>query len=119
VEQYLTGGGTKYWLAIPDYPQRRFQGYSYHSNGTYTYYIHPFEERQKRIIGALNHPATWKLINDSIIYDGRGIKLRIDYINEDVLILSNISFKGTSVYLKAKDQETVPVKDTTNYENNM
>lgn len=117
VEKYLTGGGTKYWVYIPEYPQVRRHGIAYHINGTYTSYVNSWEDPRKRIAESLVYSATWKLLNDSIIDDGQGIKLRIDYINEDVLILSNISFKGTYLYFKSKDQETVPIKDTTNYQN--
>lgn len=111
VEFLLTGGGRKHWLLITEYPEVRYRGKVYNKNGTYIVYS---EEKNVRW---LDYGSTWKLLNDSIIEDGRGTTLRIDYINEDVLIISNISFKGTSLYFKSKDQETVPIKDTTNYQN--
>lgn len=117
---YLTGGSEKFWTAVMDYPIKRYMGVSYNINGTYgEYIISDSGLRTERILYSL---PVWKLINETTLIDGNADTLKIEYINDDVLVLNKMSSRGKKkifVYLKSTDQHTKPVKDTTKSKNRL
>lgn len=113
VVQYLTNGSKKHWTLITEHPIKRYIGQSFNIDGTYTLYS--ISDDWERIKRKLRFKPTWELINDSTIADGAGVNFKIEYINDDVLILNSLNFKEVMVLLKAKDQKTEPVADTTDH----
>ncbi len=110
---YLTGGSEKFWTLIMDYPIKRYIGVSYNINGKYDeYIISDSGIRTKRILYSL---PVWQLLNDTTMIDGNADTLKIEYINENVLVFNNMSSKSRKLFvlLKSKDQHTKPVADTT------
>ena len=52
------------------------------------------------------------MVNDSTLFIGSLGKVRIEHLDDDVMILNSMEQKRVIVYLKAKDQDTELVKDT-------
>lgn len=114
IECFLTGGHEKYWTYIPTLPSKYYQGTVFKANGTFLKYVTSHRDEKARLIASVHDVLTWKLINDSIISFG-SFQLKIEYISNDVMILNSMSLRNTLIYLRAQDQQTVPVEDTTRY----
>lgn len=109
VVHYLTNGSKKYWTVVRKHPVKWYTGYCFYKNGTWTNYS-TYENKRFKIWLPVQHK--WKLLNDTIL-DWNLDKSKIIYINNDILVLNNMEFKQTLVLLRAKDQKTIPVNDTT------
>lgn len=111
----LTGGAKKYWTIVMDYPIKKYVGVSFDISGAYDeFIISDSGFRTKRRLYSL---PFWKLINDTTLSDGNGDTLRIEYLNESILVLNRMALKGKKifVFLKSEDQQTKPESDTTAY----
>ncbi len=118
IVRYLTGDSVKYWTVINEHPIRSDrQGMVLYSNGIKKGWWDNHDS-----IGRFFWPSqpeylseSWILLNDSVLWIGfsvdknnleYGIKCKIEYINEDILILNGLSYKGLTIYMKSKDQKT-------------
>jgi hypothetical protein len=108
VIRFLTNDSQKYWMHIPAYPEKRFMGVRYKSNGTYQMYS---TLPGKRVHITTPYSTIWKMSKDSVLTDGMNTKYRIEYIDENILVLNPVGFKQVIVYVKEKDQATEPVAE--------
>ena len=109
----LTAETKKYWINIKDYPTKKYSGVSYDFKGAYEEFV--ISKDGQRIKTRLYSSPFWTLTNDNTLTNGSGDTARIEYLNEDVLILNSIvaKHKNLSVFLKSNDQKTLPIEDTT------
>ena len=139
VEHYLTNGKEKYWALVRTYPTTRVDGVLYRSDGTCISWYNGYSNciiTDTRIINDYIEDDRWRLIGDSILNEysidepytvfleeeadfdpsirhiNPGTNYKIEYINDSILILNNMSIKQISVYKKSKDQHTKPIRDT-------
>ena len=111
----MTGDDVKYWTEVKQYPVRKYAGLKFNVNGRCDEYVLYYKEgtRIKNVRPAIL-PA-WRLINDSTLFIGSLGNVRIEYLDEDVMVLNQMQQKRVIVYLKAKDQSTELIKDTSDH----
>ncbi|WBA43993.1 hypothetical protein [Hymenobacter canadensis] len=112
VVHHLTGGNEKYWTLVTDYPILKYVGICYRANGTY----HGFTIDRKGIrtsAGELER-HTWRLLPNGDLENGKG-RYTVEYSSEEVLVLNDQLQRRVRTYLKAKDQQTPILPDTTDH----
>ena len=114
---YPTAGKAKYWIEVKPYPVRKYMGLRFDSSGRCDRYATnentPDGKPKIRVkFASYDYSPRWAIINDSTL-DVVGLgQVRLEYLDENVMVLNQMQFKRTIVYLKAKDQSTELVADT-------
>ena len=115
--EFLTNGSKKYWVRVMDNPIKRYKGVSFDIKGTYDEFV--ISDSGYRTKSPLWSYPVWKLINDHTISDGNGDTLKIEYINDEIVVFNNLStkrkYRKIFVLLKADDQKTMPLADTASH----
>ena len=116
ITQYLARDSEKYWTAVDHLPIKRDRrGFVLYSSGQKSDYWDNHDAIGRCIVP--HTPDRWKLLNDTTLWFGTidpndenslkyGEEYKIEYVNEDILILNNAFFKKIYVYKKSKDQKT-------------
>ena len=110
---YLTNNSEKYWLLVREHPIHWYSGQCFNINGKLISFSVENKTGRRLIIENYDKPQ-WRFLNDSTLELESKI-FKIIYLNEEILILNNLSFREVIAYKKSKDQLTKPVPDTTNY----
>jgi hypothetical protein len=105
VIQFLTNGSKKYWIRIREYPIKRYSSLYFSPDGTYKKYS-VFKGERRFVIP--NYYTVWRLAADSTLLMGDGRMYKIEYLDDNVLILNEKSVRHMEVYVKEEDQKTVP-----------
>ena len=115
----LTAGKAKDWTEVKPYPIKRYSGLRFEANGRCDKYstINGARTRAdgtgtKVKISSLAYSPEWKIVNDSTLYIGWLGNVKVEYIDENVMILNQMRQKRVIVYLKAKDQISKFLEDT-------
>lgn len=115
IESCLTGGDEKYWTVMKENGIKRNTGILFKSNGKYiNYHVKNFKEVGVRLISKNYEKPFWSLKGDDTLCIS-GINYKVEYINQEILIINNLKVRGLAVFYKAIDQQTKPVRDTTKY----
>ncbi|WP_196291013.1 hypothetical protein [Hymenobacter ruricola] len=113
--QYLTAGNAKYWAEVMPYPVKKYMGLRFDLSGRCDRYSENMTDGKSKIrvkFASYDYSPKWAIIDDSTLnVVGLG-KVRVEYLDENVMVLNQMQFKKTIVYLKAKDQSTELVVDT-------
>ena len=112
---YLTAGKAKYWAEVMPYPVKKYKGLKFDLSGRCDRYSESMTDGKPKIrvkFASYEYSPKWAIINDSTL-DVVGLgQVRLEYLDENVMVLNQMQFKRTIVYLKAKDQSTELVADT-------
>ncbi len=117
--QYLTGNNEKYWIAIEPYDDETEAsriGIVLRRDNSYDHwYTH--EKNTRFFLNQLENQR-WSIKNDSIIEIKKEgwepVVFKIEYLNDDIMIITNLERKQLEFYKKAKNQHIKPIKNTTN-----
>jgi hypothetical protein len=116
---FLTGADAKYWTEVKRYPVRKYAGLKFNANGRCDEYVLDYKAGTRIKIARPGILPAWRLVNDSTLFIGSLGNVRIEYLDEDVMVLNQMQQKWVIVYLKAKDQKTELVKDTSDHSMDM
>ena len=118
MQYFLTNNSEKYWTSIEENPIRRGrQGLVFYKNGYYNRFWFNNDSIGRFINNWGNSTLQWTFLNDSLlflgvkeVYKNDSLKFgsisRVEYLNEDILILNNLEIKELSIFIKSKDQKT-------------
>lgn len=109
---YLTAGKTKYWIEVKPYPTKKYLGLKFETNGKCDEYVISNKAKNRFKVVSPSYDPKWEIVNDSTLYIGWVGNVRIEYIDDNVMVLNSIKQRRVIVYLKDEDQNTELMKDT-------
>jgi len=106
IEDFLSGSSKKYWTLIADFPFKESHGIVFNSSHTcFPYY--EISNKNLRVLSNMNLEGNkWKVIGDSILLLNNVNRWKIEYINDEVLIINNLQYKELLMYKVSKNQTT-------------
>lgn len=114
IKYYLTNDKEKYWIMMKEGRILRTQGRLFQSNHFFVdFYLKDVAKNDKKYFKEMHFMATWEVLDNDTLFICGSDKLKIEYINEDIMILNSPDLKSISVWIKANDQKSKIKIDTT------
>ncbi|MBL0744480.1 hypothetical protein [Chryseolinea lacunae] len=114
VVKHLTYNSQKYWNLVYEHPLKIGKGLLIKDDGTYEVFYE--KKNGVRLKYVTKYLPKWSLLNDSTFhFVGQNVKYKIEYLNEDILILNNLSARQLIIYKVSKDQISSLTPDTSDH----